>query len=335
MKKILFYTNGIYRGGIEIALFNLISHLDRDEYKVYVTFTDKNTFRVLEEKIGEYCEYVDIGDEIEVDALVYCNYVAACAEKDIVNIKYKKAYFWFHCFGDNQERFLEKVAKENKVDKIITVCDSVREELLEFDYLKDMRDNIVTIKNILDVDRLFEMSKDTADIELANDLNFIIIARLVKEKGFPRVKFLLECLEKRNVDYKVFVLGTANTEEQVQQIKNMFIENNRVCFLGYQENPYKFLKMCDYNLLLSDRENMSLSLLEAKILGIPNIVTDFRSAYEEVENLKNGIILSREDMSTYEERVDDIINLKEELKLNSQGFKYDINKILKQWENLL
>ena len=37
MKKILFYTNGIYRGGIEIALENLISHLNTSKYKIYVT----------------------------------------------------------------------------------------------------------------------------------------------------------------------------------------------------------------------------------------------------------------------------------------------------------
>ena len=33
--------------GIEIALYNLISHLDINKYKIYVTYTDKNAFEIL------------------------------------------------------------------------------------------------------------------------------------------------------------------------------------------------------------------------------------------------------------------------------------------------
>ena len=335
MKKILFYTNGIYRGGIEIALYNLISHLDRNKYKVYVTYTDKNTFKILERKIGNYCEYVELDKEIDVDILIFCNYVSKSAEEYIKNIKYKKSYFWFHCFGENQERFLERVCKENLVDKIITVCNSVKEELLQIDYLKGKENKIITIKNILDSKEIKIKSQEKVDIVKAKDLTMITIARLVKEKGFGRVKILLEDMKKQNIDYKFLVVGTANTDKQVMEIKDMFRDDNRVIFLGYQENPYKYLKICDYNVLLSDRENMSLSMMEAKILGVPNIVTDFESAFEEVTDMENGFILSREDLSSYEERIKQILNEKQRLKDNLKDFEYNIDEILYQWEKLI
>lgn len=335
MKKILFYTNGIYRGGIEIALYNFISHLDRNKYKVYVTYTDKNTFKILERKIGNYCEYVELDKEIDVDILIFCNYVSKPAEEYIKNIKYKKSYFWFHCFGENQERFLERVCKENLVDKIITVCNSVKEELLQIDYLKGKEDKIITIKNILDSKEIKIKSQEKVDIVKAKDLTMITIARLVKEKGFERVKILLEDMKKQNIDYKLLVVGTANTNEQVMEIKDMFRDDNKVIFLGYQENPYKYLKICDYNVLLSDRENMSLSMIEAKILGIPNIVTDFESAFEEVTDMENGFILSREDISSYEERIKQILSEKQRLRDNLKDFEYNIDEILYQWEKLI
>lgn len=335
MKKILFYTNGIYRGGIEIALENLISHLDTSKYKIYVTYTDKNTFKVLENRIGQYCEYIEINEEINVDILIFCNYVSKDAEKYIKNIKYKKSYFWFHCFGENQEQFLEKVCKQNLVDKIITVCDSVRKELLDINYLKGQENKIITIKNILDTEKIKIQSKEIANVSKAKDLTMITIARLVKEKGFERVKILLNDMKLKNIDYKLFVIGTANNEEQVTQIKNIFKDDENVIFLGYQENPYKYLRICDYNVLLSDRENMSLSMLEAKILGVPNIVTDFESAYEEVTDMENGFILSRKKTDSYKERISQILNEKQRLKNNLKEYKYDINPILYRWEKLM
>lgn len=335
MKTILFYTNGIYRGGIEIALYNLISHLDKNKYKIYVTYTDKNAFKILEKRIGDYCEYVDIDKEIHVDILIYCNYVSKIAENDIKNIKYKKAYFWFHCFGENQEKFLEKVCKEKLVDKIITVCDSIRKELLEIEYLKGKENKVITIKNILDTVEIKAKSQESVEISKAKDLTMIVIARLVKEKGFGRVKELLKYLKQQHIDYKLLIAGTANTEEQVMQIKSMFREDTHVIFLGYQENPYKYLRICDYNVLLSDRENMSLSLLESKILGIPNIVTDFESAFEEVTDGENGFILSREDTISYKNKIQEILSKKQILKDNLKDFKYDSEEILNQWETLI
>ena len=321
--------------GIEIALYNLISHLDINKYKIYVTYTDKNAFEILEKKIANYCEYIDIDKEIEVDILVFCNYVSKSAQIDINNIKYKTAYFWFHCFGKNQEYFLEKVCKEHCVDKIITVCDSIRQELLTLSYLKGQEEKVITIKNILDAEDIKRKSQEKIEISKAKDLTMIVVARLVKEKGFARVKILLEYMRQKNVDYKLLIVGTANTEQEVREIKDMFRDNNKVIFLGYQENPYKFLKICDYNVLLSDRENMSLSLMEAKILGVPNIVTDFESAYEEVTDMENGFILSRENTNSYKDRISQILNEKQRLKDNLKDFRYDISTILYQWKKIL
>ena len=163
----------------------------------------------------------------------------------------------------------------------------------------------------------------------------ITIARLVKEKGFERVKVLLDYMKQQNIDYKFLIVGTANTEEEVVEIKNMFQDDDKVIFLGYQENPYKYLRICDYNVLLSDRENMSLSMMEAKILGVPNIVTDFESAFEEVTDEENGFILSRYNTSTYREKIQMILNEKQKLKDNLKNFKYDIDEILNQWEELI
>ena len=49
-------------------------------------------------------------------------------------------------------------------------------------------------------------------------------------------------------------------------------------------------------------------ITEAMILGIPCIASDFDTAYEQIRDGYNGIILSRDNLDSYKKRINDIIN---------------------------
>ena len=337
MKKILFFISGIYNGGTEVALYNLISNLDNKEYKIYINYTDKeNVFEQLANKILNHAEYVEIDKKIEIDTLIYCNAANDIEyEKIKDNIQYSNSYFWFHYFGDGQEEFVCKLIKNKDIDKVITVCETIKKELLKWECFLDKQDKVIVNHNILDVDMIKMKSNEHVNMELSENLNLITVARFSVTKGYHRVKALVDYISERNIEFKLFIIGSGNTQEDEDRVRHMFDNYNNVIFLGYQENPYKYVKQCDYNVLLSNVENMSLALLEAKILGVPSIVTNFESAYEQVEDMKNGIILSRENLETYENRIDDIIKNKKFFKQNVSGFRYNTKKIIEDWEELL
>jgi len=336
MKKILFFISAIYNGGTEIALYNLISNLDKNEYKVYINYTDhENVFKPIADKIFQHAEYVDLDTEIKVDTLIYCNMAHEEIQKIRKNVKYSKAYFWFHYFGFGQEEFVHELVMNNEVDKVITVCDTVKKILLKLECFKDKQEMVISNHNILDSDLIKDKSNERVEMNLSKNMNLITVARFSVTKGYHRVKALVDSLNDKNIDFKLFILGSGNTIEDENRVRNMFKEYNNVEFLGYQQNPFKYVKQCDYHVLLSDRENMSLALLEAKILGIPSIVTDFDSAYEQVEDMKNGIILSREKLDSYKERIDDIVNNFKLFKENIRDFKYDTSDVIGKWEELL
>ena len=58
-------------------------------------------------------------------------------------------------------------------------------------------------------------------------------------------------------------------------------------------------------------------------------------AYEQVEDMKNGIILSRQNTDSYKDRIDDILKYNEFFKENLKDFEFDINNILTIWEEKL
>lgn len=338
-KKILFYISGIYNGGTEIALLNLLDNLDKNKYEIFINYTDyENLFHPIADKILKHAKYININEKNVVDTLIYCNHPGNNINTIINNIKYTRAYFWFHYFGDGQEEFLELAIKNNYIDKIITVCQTIKnileKQLIE---LKSNRDKVIVIHNILDVQSILNKSNENIDIGLSSGLNFVTVARFSIIKGYHRVKKLVNELENKNVKFKYLIIGNGNTKEDEERTRDMFRNDKNVIFLGYQENPYKYVKHCDYNVLLSDRENMSLSLMEAKILGVPNIVTDFDSAFEQVTDMENGIILSRKDLDTYKDRINDIINEDNlnKFKKNNKNFMYNISKIKSQWNEIL
>lgn len=336
MKKILFFISGIYNGGTEIALCNLISSLDSEKYKIYINYTDHDEIFVpLASKILKYAEYIDINNKIEVDTLIYCNAAEKEFETIRKNVKYSNSYFWFHYFGDGQEEFVAKLIEGNSINKVITVCETIKKILLEWDCFKNKQDKVISIPNILNVEEIKKKSEENVQMNLSNNINLVTVARFSVTKGYHRVKALVDSMNKKNIEFKLFIIGSGKTPEDESRVRNMFKDDKNVEFLGYQDNPFKYVKQCDYNVLLSDRENMSLALLEARILEVPNIVTDFDSAYEQVEDMKTGIILSRENLKTYEDRIEDIVNNVNLFKENVKNFVYDEQKIKNEWNALL
>lgn len=337
MIKLLFYISGIYNGGTEIALYNLLSYIDKTKYDIYVTYTDKENSDIeMINKIKPYVNFINIEDKFSTDILIYCT--DALNDKEILleNIKYKKSYFWFHYFWPSQEEFLKYTINNNLINGVIAVSQSTKERLLQLQDFTIQENKILVIHNILNSDSILEKSLEPVTMDLSDELNLITVARLAPVKGYERVKYLADALIAKNVDFKWFILGKANNSEKEyeRKIKKLLEPYKNIYFLGEQQNPYKYMKNCDYTVILSERETWSLVITESKILGIPCITTDFDGVTEQITPMENGIIISRENVNTYCDKVDDIINSKEKLKENLKNFKYDINNILNKWDEL-
>ncbi|MCI9177635.1 MAG: glycosyltransferase [Clostridia bacterium] len=145
-----------------------------------------------------------------------------------------------------------------------------------------------------------------------------------------------DILDERNILYDWYVLGTAFTKEVFDEIYSWFKENSHVHFLGYKDNIYPYLKQMDYLTLLTDREAWGLVISEALILGVPCITTNFSGVDKQIIDKENGIILEMtNDGENYKKRIDDIIQLKNKLKENVKKGKYDRERIIAEWIQIL
>lgn len=335
MKKIVFYIKGIYNGGTEIALLNSISFLNKSLYDIYIVNDDiENSNSIVSEKMSKHAKIIGMS-KMKTDILVYCTSPRFGMENILNNIKYEKSFFWFHYFSTNQLNFLKTINENNLVNNVIVVCETIKKKLLHLDVYKNFKNNIVPIYNVMPIAEILQKSEEDVELELSNCINFVTVCRLCKEKGFERMKQLVECLMARNIDFKWHIIGCALNEDDDKMINSIInCYPGKVIMHGYQSNPYKYIVKCDYLVLLSDEENMPLTVVEAKILGVPCILTNFDSAYEQISDMENGIILDRYNLETYCDRIDDIINNNKKFKEVMKKYCYSNEKSIEKWYEL-
>lgn len=324
--KIVFYNETLLSGGIEKCIESFVSNFSK-KYDIEIVYIDE---KKLDNKIVDVLNKnatvhkLENDEIIEADICIWCR-IYMNYSKLKQQIKAKKNYLWVHskprerqnCILDNQE-FL------NEVDEIICVSDVVQEML-------NINKKSIVIHNFLpdNIKKLanYEIEEDVLKKE--GTLKLVTVSRLSEGKGFDRVENLVKQLKEKNVDFEYVIIGKGRNKEA--EIKNSLSKYKEVKFLGYKENPFPYIKKADYLVQLSDFETWGNVISEAKTLETPVIVTSFKTAYEQIEDDVNGVIIQLED-SDYSKYIDKIVNNKQKYKHNLKDFVYK-NEI-QEWEKL-
>ena len=337
-KKILFYYKLFFAGGTEHSLLKLIKKL-HENFNIIVAYDEEESTDDVLKEIVKYAEVVNLNrvDSITVDKCIICSHPRQeCFAKFGKKVIANHYYYWGHIllFETYPELSFHEDLME-KIEKYICVSESVKRDIV-LRYPK-LENKCEVIENYLDVNEIIE--KSNLSVQFKTDkqkLNLVTVARIAKDKGFGRMKWLCDVLEENNIEYDWYVLGTAFKKEVLDEIQGWFKENEHVHFLGYKDNVFQYIKQMDYLVLLTDRESWGLVISESLILGIPCIVSNFDGVEMQIQDKENGIILDMNNSNgSYNERVHDIILLKEILKKNVQKKDYSKEKIIEYWKEFL
>lgn len=332
MKKIMFFFPLIYIGGTETALLNLIKKLKG--FDIYVGYANDKSDKNMLKELSKYSKVINLEkeDNVEVDYLVSCS--MRFHLYDIVKkVKRKKTILWVHQVVNLTDSILYSAARDT-LDGIVTVSKTICHQL-ENTFV-DLKTKIKTIYNVIDKDTVIEKAKSNCDLDLSKQLNLVTVARICKDKGFSRMLVLAKELKNAGIDFKWYVIGDNFNKDEANEIKDSFNEfKDNFVWLGFLDNPHNIVKQCDYSVLLSSNETWGLVLTEAMCLGVPCISADFEVAHEQIVDKRNGIILSRTNLDSYKDRVNEIVRNKKKYKRAIGSFNYDNDSVLRDWNELL
>lgn len=306
MKRILIMNNAAIGGGVEAVMNNIIQYLVEKENEVTV-FTIFNEYDFYE-KYPKEVKYIHLSipnasrfpkehskfklarlrtrieNKIAMFFMKHQKYDVIIAIKEgtsmqlasqltakhkigWVHVDYRYMYWTRNVFGTEQA---ERDCMRDNFDKIVCVseaaADSVRNTIGEPGNLC-VRYNPIAYKEI--------KKKALEKCQYAKPdgkMLFVASGRLTEQKNF--IMLVDVCIElSSKYDFELWIIGNG---PQRAEIEMMIQEANTNCvrLLGFQDNPYPFIKMADCFISAAVWESYGLAIQEALILETPVLTTE-------------------------------------------------------------
>ncbi|MCQ2522979.1 MAG: glycosyltransferase [Lachnospiraceae bacterium] len=201
----------------------------------------------------------------------------------------KKASFVHIAYADaGYSRSLDNDCYKN-IDKIFCVSREVLSHFL--DVYPEFETKTEIFHNIVDVGTINRLSKSGVGFDDEFDgTRILTVGRLTKQKTIEKAIESLALLKEQNINVRWYVIGDG---EQRQTLKNEICRRNLskdFILLGFKENPYPYLEMCDIYVNVSEYEGKSIAIQEAQAFGKAVVATNCKGNLEQIRGGEDGIL---------------------------------------------
>ncbi len=158
-------------------------------------------------------------------------------------------------------------------DILIAQTDEMKSEMIELYHVK--ADKIKVIHNPIDKDLILKGVQEDVEI-LPNSTVFMACGRLQRQKDIITLIKAFQIVHNKVVNAVLYVIGREGDAGYMNEIHSAIRScgvEERVFLVGFQENPYKYLKNADVFVLSSLYEGLPNVMLEAMYLGKPVAAT--------------------------------------------------------------
>ena len=189
-------------------------------------------------------------------------------------------------YGNERLRTARDLYK--RADAVVGVSKGVRSNFEE--HLLVPRDRAYTIYNPVSTEKIRRLANDPVAHPWFLEQEPPVILSVGRESAAKDHETLVEafCLVRNEVQARLVFVGSLSEQccnGLVDRARQSSVEED-IAFLGFDENPYRYMRRADVFVLSSRWEGLSLVLVEAMACGTPVISTD--APYGPREILDNG-----------------------------------------------
>ena len=325
MKKVLIvipsYSKG---GGAEKILSNILNNGDFSEYQIDIVEIDRgyngledlpknikviksyyhekypNVIRLILEQFGKRFpralrKYLVKKDDYDVEIMFEVIYPDISFSKRNI-----KKIYWVHgSIEDFSNTWRENRFRQYFSDatKIVSISNKTEKSIL--DLYPNQKDKMTRIYNGYKFNDIIGKSKEVISENIPVN-SICSIGRIEKEKGSDRTLELLRILHEKGYRYHMYYIGTGVLEETLMSRVKKYNLMKYVHFLGYQRNPYKYLKHMKCLVSMSNKEGFPGVYVEALSLSVPFVSTDVGGVEELSQNGKFGKIIYNDEQAVEE-----------------------------------
>ena len=315
MIKILFFIDDLAGGGAEKVLRTLVNNLDQQKFSITVqTINEADPAKYLASGI----RYRAINRcRTKLGRKLFSYWIRLCAElkwlyplymKDDYDIEVaylecgptkilagstnKKAVklAWVHCDLAKKEgiaRQAEKLKEYYRAyDKVICVSENVRDSFLN---MMGCDSDAIVLHNVIDEAEILTKAEAFA-VDRTDAVNIVAAGRLTNQKGFDRLIEACALLKRDSCPFSLKILGEGPERNKLESLIVQYGLEQYVELMGFQENPYPYMKAADLMVCSSRYEGLSTVVTEMMILGNPIVTTPCTGMKELLGDSEYGLI---------------------------------------------
>ncbi|WP_391202993.1 glycosyltransferase [Psychrobacillus sp. L4] len=326
MKKVLFLIYQLRGGGAEKVLVDIVNHMDKKKYDITVMTVvdcskdkhllqedikykyifkgylkyDRLFFKLMKSATPKFLYSLFIKEkyDIEISAIegIPSKIISGCN-----NITSKKiAVIHADCESiawpsGRYKNFKQEEASYRSFDKLIFVSTNTQKKFLNKYNIE--KNKAIPIHNPFDINHIIKKSQEEITDYKKEDYLFVSVGRLEKVKGYDRLIDAFCEVFKEYPQVRLLIVGDGTERNKLMKKINQMEMRNNILLLGYRENPYKYINLCDAYICSSRSEGLSSSVIEALVINKPIITTDCGGMTEILLNNRCGLIVPNNTIS--------------------------------------
>lgn len=153
---------------------------------------------------------------------------------------------------------------------------------------------------------LLEGAKEKVKHPFFNEFNQIVLAigRFEWQKDYDTLLKAFKKVTQVNDHVGLFILGKGPLENHYRTMATYLEISDKICFAGFDKNPFKYMAASDVYVLSSRHEGMPGTLVQAMACGVACIATNCPTGPNElIADNENGYLVEVEDSDTMSQRI--------------------------------
>lgn len=327
MIKILFLIHDLGQGGAEKVLVNLVNNMDRTKFDITVMalfgggvneqfLKNDITYKTVYKKAFPgnskvmkifspeqlHKKYIKEEYDIEVSYLEgpSARIISGCPDSKT------KLVSWIHVQQNDMATLAasfrsEEEAKDcyERFHHIVCVSEDVKKDFCK---ILQYKKTCAVLYNTVESEQINEQSREALEIPLEDGgIKLVAVGTLKPSKGYKRLINIVYRLLEEQYKVHMYILGIGPQKDELEKLIDDKGISKNVTFLGYQTNPYKYIKKCDLFVCASYAEGFSTAATEALIVGTPVCTVEVSGMKEMLgENNDYGIITENNEADLYQ-----------------------------------
>lgn len=180
----------------------------------------------------------------------------------------------------------KKIIKYSKyADKVIFVSKTIEKLTRDMIYPLTIKNSIVIENGVVD-------KKSEYENIVPKKNSFVYCGRVVRDKGVWELVSAFEILKKKYLDAELNIYGDGDEKEIRELVKN----NQMIKYHGVTDEPLRALAENECFVLPSYMEGLSLSLIEAAMMGKMIIATKVGGNVDVIEDKITGLLVEKKNI---------------------------------------